>query len=163
MTTEWVHDYAGCQNPECELCDSYAVGYSQGKVKAYAEMRGVPTSGHAADCGCEPCSAVRSVVNAVLAAPKLTPKAQRVLDRLQASQPAHHLEDCAGPGAARRAAAGVTSSHDAATIPTSGQVRLVRPRVPECQAQGYQLLLLGAPPGRMETCQIGTRPDTAPI
>ena len=54
-----VHDYAGCPADPCRLCDAYADGYTAGKTKAFDEIRAVPTSGHAADCGCRPCRAFR--------------------------------------------------------------------------------------------------------
>ena len=61
-----VHDYASCPGDPCRLCDAYADGWTQGKAKAFAEIRAVPSSGHTQDCGCRPCSSVRDAVRDVV-------------------------------------------------------------------------------------------------
>ena len=39
LPDESTHDYAGCQNPICALCDAYGDGYTAGKEAAYFEVR----------------------------------------------------------------------------------------------------------------------------
>ena len=34
-----VHDFAACQEPICQLCEAYAIGYAIGKEKAHLEIR----------------------------------------------------------------------------------------------------------------------------
>ena len=60
-----VHDYAACQVPVCLACDSYADGYTHGKVAAYAEIEQAPDRIHSQTCGCRPCVAVQGVVKRV--------------------------------------------------------------------------------------------------
>ena len=67
MTTmATTHDYAGCRIAVCGLCDAYGDGYSDGKTKAFDEIRALPDAGHAKDCGCRPCNAVRDSVRAMV-------------------------------------------------------------------------------------------------
>lgn len=35
----WEHNYATCENPICNACEHYAIGYTRGKEKAVFEMR----------------------------------------------------------------------------------------------------------------------------
>ncbi len=51
------HNYAGCEEPLCEMCESYSAGYVDGKSKALFEAS-TQTADHAAGCGCNPCQAV---------------------------------------------------------------------------------------------------------
>ena len=53
------HDYAECVYAGCLRCHDYAIGYSQGKSKAFAEA-GWP-SAHSDDCGCPPCVVRRAI------------------------------------------------------------------------------------------------------
>ena len=62
VVARWNHNYTGCQDSACTLCDCYADGYSIGKDKALFEcalatihMRSEP------DCACSVCTALRSV------------------------------------------------------------------------------------------------------
>ena len=101
MTTmATTHDYAGCRIQVCGLCDAYSDGYSHGKDKAFFEIRAVPDAGHAQDCGCRPCNAVRDSVRAMVGLDQgaLQGKYAAAARRLtQTAEPAH-LRDCAGPG-----------------------------------------------------------------
>ena len=54
-----------CDVPDCGLCRFYEYGYSQGKEKAYFEFSAWDAS-HAVSCGCEPCTAFRSMLRAYL-------------------------------------------------------------------------------------------------
>ena len=36
---DFKHNYAGCQDPICVLCEAYGDGYTAGKEKAYFEVR----------------------------------------------------------------------------------------------------------------------------
>ena len=95
-----THDYAGCRIAVCGLCDAYGDGYSDGKTKAFDEIRALPDAGHAKDCGCRPCNAVRDSVRAMVGLNQggLSPKYAAAARRLtQTAEPAH-LRDCAGPG-----------------------------------------------------------------
>ena len=62
LPDESTHDYAGCQNPICALCDAYGDGYTAGKEMAYFEVRNWHPQQHAPSCGCNPCTAARSVL-----------------------------------------------------------------------------------------------------
>ena len=62
---EATHDYAGCQNPICALCDAYGDGYTAGKKMAYFEVRNWHPQQHAPSCGCNPCMAAWSVLSRV--------------------------------------------------------------------------------------------------
>ena len=62
---ETTHDYAGCQNPICALCDAYGDGYTAGKEMAYFEVRNWHPQQHAPSCGCNPCMAAWSVLSKV--------------------------------------------------------------------------------------------------
>ena len=75
-----VHDYAACSIEICLACDSFSDGWTAGKAKAYAEIRAVPASGHSSDCGCQPCSAVRDSIRAMIGLDQggLTPKYARL-------------------------------------------------------------------------------------
>ena len=90
-----THDYAGCRIAVCGLCDAYGDGYSDGKTKAFDEIRAVAASGHTQDCGCRPCSAVRDSVRAVIGLDQsgLRGKYAAAARRLtQTAKPAH-LQD----------------------------------------------------------------------
>ena len=56
-----THDFAGCTDLACELCDAYGDGYSAGKDKLEHELRARLQTRHAAGCGCRPCVLVRAV------------------------------------------------------------------------------------------------------
>ena len=58
-----THNYAACQIAVCQLCDSYADGYTAGKAKAFDEIEHQPDRTHSNTCGCRPCTVVRGVVN----------------------------------------------------------------------------------------------------
>ena len=52
------HNFASCDDPLCPRCDSYSVGYVDGKSKALFEVS-AQTADHADGCGCNPCLAVK--------------------------------------------------------------------------------------------------------
>ena len=56
-----MHEYAGCEDLACELCDAYGDGYSAGKDKLEDELRSRLKTRHAAGCGCRPCKLIRAV------------------------------------------------------------------------------------------------------
>ena len=60
------HDYAGCAVETCTPCAAYEMGWTLGKVKAFAEVSQWQPGAHAADCGCGPCQAVASIVAALI-------------------------------------------------------------------------------------------------
>ena len=62
---DFTHDYAGCRDPICALCEAYGDGYTAGKEKAYFEVRTWHPKEHAPSCGCNPCMAARSVLSKV--------------------------------------------------------------------------------------------------
>ena len=43
----FTHNYAGCQEPVCALCDAYGDGYTAGKEMAYFEVRNWHPQQHA--------------------------------------------------------------------------------------------------------------------
>ena len=60
------HDYTGCQDPACDLCDAHGEGYSAGKAKALFEcaiaachMSTTP------ECRCSPCTALRYAIHSM--------------------------------------------------------------------------------------------------
>ena len=56
------HNYSGCQDSACALCDSYGDGYSRGKDKALFECAlAVIHWQSKPDCQCSPCTALKSV------------------------------------------------------------------------------------------------------
>ena len=53
-----THNYAGCQEPACALCDAYDDGYAAGKDKARWEGGGyLDREGHIRDCQGAGCGA----------------------------------------------------------------------------------------------------------
>ena len=55
------HDYAGCENPACQLCQGYRDGFADGMARARDEARERPQQAHASNCGCESCRTLRAV------------------------------------------------------------------------------------------------------
>ena len=63
---DFGHNYAGCHDPICALCEAYGDGYTAGKEKAYFEVRTWHPKEHAPSCGCNPCMAARSVIEKIV-------------------------------------------------------------------------------------------------
>ena len=58
-----AHDYAGCPDPTCRLCESYGLGWSYGKAKMAAELLELASRPHHPnDCGCRPCGVIREIL-----------------------------------------------------------------------------------------------------
>ena len=57
-----AHDYAGCSDPTCRLCEGYGEGWAHGKAKMGEEIMAVAGRRHASDCGCVPCRVIREVL-----------------------------------------------------------------------------------------------------
>ena len=63
VVARWNHNYSGCEDQACDLCDAHGEGYSAGKAKRLFEcalatihMRTEP------DCRCSACTALMTTV-----------------------------------------------------------------------------------------------------
>ena len=62
VVARWNHNYTGCQERVCTLCDAYSDGYMRGKDKALFESAlAVIHWQSEPDCQCSACNALRSV------------------------------------------------------------------------------------------------------
>ena len=58
-----THNYAGCQDSACELCDAHGTGYSAGKAKGLFECAvAVSHMNTTPECRCAPCVGLRYAV-----------------------------------------------------------------------------------------------------
>ena len=55
------HEPAGCEDVNCDSCDSFAAGWTRGKLKMAAEIEERLSCFHAADCDCVPCNLLEAV------------------------------------------------------------------------------------------------------
>ena len=57
------HDYAGCQDSACDLCDAYGAGYAAVKAKGLFEAA-IATFHMSAtpECRCSPCVGLRYAI-----------------------------------------------------------------------------------------------------